>query len=160
MNETNEPITDLPGEIAPLPALEADKQQEALPDATLQAIARSVEKEMQKLQAAHSQREEELQQRQDALQQRESALKAREMHTFAQDLLSRRQLPSALLPALDCRDEESCQKSLERVELAFRSAVQQGVMERMRGSAPHLSQSQPLDALDDHAYYHATYLKT
>lgn len=116
----------------------------------------------EKFAAAENKMEQEkqaLDQHKEAMTQREKALFAREMRSFAREQLVKRSLPEALLDALCCDSEEACLESLNKVENAFRTAVQQGVVSRMRGNEPLRSDTLSLDEMDDNAYYHATYVK-
>ncbi len=124
-----------------------------------QAVAQEMAR--QKVAALSPAEQEKMQQdeREAALLAREQALTEREMRSFAREQLALRKLPEALLDALCCLNEERCLESLNRVEQAFRTAVQEGVVERMRGEEPLRSEAAPLDAMDDNAYYHATYVK-
>ena len=127
------------------------------------AVADAVAQEMARQKAAAlspaEQEKAQLDEREAALLAREQALVEREMRSFAREQLARRKLPEALLDALCCQNEECCMESLNRVEQAFRTAVQEGVVERMRGEEPLRGEAAPLDAMDDNAYYHATYVK-
>ena len=88
------------------------------------------------------------------LEAREAALVLRETRANAADMLRERGLPLGLLDALDCRDAERCQATLTAVETAFRAAVQQEVLHRMRGAPPDRGEPEPdLDSMDDAAYY-------
>ncbi len=106
-----------------------------------------------------NQEKQALDQHKEEMAQREKALFAREMRSFAREQLVKRSLPEALLDALCCDSEEACLESLNKVENAFRTAVQQGVVSRMRGNEPLRSDALSLDEMDDNAYYHATYVK-
>lgn len=151
---------------------EMPKSQEATPEEKQplsteemirQAVAQAVAEEKKAWKAPALSREEmekqQLDEREAALLAREQALAEREMRSFAREQLAQRKLPEALLDALCCKDEESCLNSLNQVEKAFRAAVQEGVVERMRGEEPLRSDAAPLDTMDDEAYYHATYVK-
>lgn len=134
----------------------------ALEEMIRQAVAAALAEEhkaMEKAVSPEAALHNELAEKEAALEEREQALKEREMRSFAREQLANRKLPEVLLDALCCRDEESCLNSLEQVEKAFRTAVQEGVVERMRGKEPLRSDAAPLDTLDDDAYYHATYVK-
>lgn len=74
--------------------------------------------------------------REDALEKRERELNRRELHARALQALSDRGLPGSLADALSYEDAPAMEASLERMESAFRTAVQQGVEQRMAGRAP------------------------
>ena len=144
----------------------AEEAQQALPaslqEMILKAVAQAVAEEKKAFQPVLSPEDEarqQLSEKEAALVQREQALSQREMRAYAREQLAARQLPDALLGALCCRDEESCIESLDKVETAFRQAVQEGVLERMRGEEPRRTAAPSLAALDDQAYYTATYQK-
>lgn len=144
----------------------ADEMQETLPAALqemiLKAVAQAVAAEKKAFQPVLSPEEtvrQQLSEKESALIEREQALIQREMRAFAREQLALRQLPDALIGALCCKDEESCTKSLDQVEKAFRTAVQEGVVERMRGQEPARGDAVSLDTMDDDAYYHFTYAK-
>ena len=102
------------------------------------AVADAVAQEMARQKAAAlspaEQEKAQLDEREAALLAREQALVEREMRSFAREQLSRRKLPEALLDALCCQNEECCMESLNRVEQAFRTAVQEGVVEAVDGT--------------------------
>lgn len=160
MNEMNEAaITSSAAEEQLQPA---DTLPSGLQDMILRAVAQAVSEEKKAFQPALSSQEKEMQQlseREAALSQREQALTQREMRAFAREQLAARQLPDVLIDALCCRDEASCTQSLDQVEKAFRTAVQEGVVERMRGQEPARGDAVSLDTMDDDAYYHFTYAK-
>lgn len=144
----------------------AEEAQETLPAALqemiLKAVAQAVSQEKKALQPALSPEEtarQQLSEKEAALAEREQALTQREMRAYAREQLAARQLPDVLIGALCCRDEESCNMSLDQVEQAFRAAVQEGVVERMRGQEPARGDAVSLDTMDDDAYYHFTYAK-
>lgn len=167
LKETIQESAHVQAENQPADAGLAPNLLEAIRQAVSQALAE--EKKAWQLQAEEAQRlalltDEEkadhlLRTREETLSAREQALTEREMRAFAREQLGKRKLPQALLDALCCKDEESCKASLEKVEKAFRSAVQQGVMERMRGQEPQHASTGSLDELDDDAYYRQTYQK-
>ncbi len=142
---------------------EAPQAETPFTPAQMQAVLQAVSDAVAAHQAAASkeaqQKEEHFAETENALSQREAAIREREMRAFAREQLLRRSLPEALLDALCCRDEESCIESLDKVETAFRQAVQEGVLERMRGEEPRRTAAPSLAALDDQAYYTATYQK-
>ena len=93
-------------------------------------------------------------QREQALAAREEALVRRELRAEALEALGQRGLPGALAEALDYRDAERVQASLDGVEAAFRKAVQLGVEERLRGVQPPAGKSAPdAEDLTDAQYY-------
>ena len=96
-----------------------------------------------------------LTQRENALDERERRLVERELRAKAVEMLAQRGLPAELADALPYSGEVACMNGLDRVEQAFRKAVQKGVDERLRGQAPAAgsgSNANP-DALSDRDYY-------
>lgn len=130
----------------------------ALQEMIRKAVAQAVAEERKALQPPVSPADE-LKEREAALAEREQALIQREMRAFAREQLALRQLPDVLIGALCCKDEACCNESLDQVEKAFRAAVQEGVVERMRGQEPARGDAVSLDTMDDDAYYHFTYAK-
>ena len=108
--------------------------------------------------AAMSQEERagyELSRREAELAERERALVRRELKALAQEKLTERGLPAELADALNCESEAECLKGVDRLERAFRQAVQSAVDERLRGKAPGLGSAGRIDPenLSDEAYY-------
>ncbi|MBQ9944030.1 MAG: DUF4355 domain-containing protein [Clostridia bacterium] len=130
----------------------------ALQEMIRKAVAQAVAEEKKAFQPTISPADE-LKEREAALAEREQALIQREMRAFAREQLALRQLPDVLIGALCCKDEACCNESLDQVEKAFRTAVQEGVVERMRGQEPARGDAVSLDTMDDDAYYHFTYAK-
>lgn len=85
---------------------------------------------------AEQKAEHERQKREEALTKREAELNRRELRATAAQTLAEKGLPAGLLECLSYQDAESCQKSIENMENAFRAAVQQGVEERIKGKPP------------------------
>lgn len=85
---------------------------------------------------AEQKAEHERQQREAALAEREKALNLRELRATAATTLAEKGLPQGLLDTLNYADAESCQKSIETMEAAFRQAVRDGVDERLKGKIP------------------------
>ncbi len=80
--------------------------------------------------------EHERQKREKELSDREAALMLRELRAEASHTLSEKNLPLLLLDCLDFSGAEKCNESIDKVETAFRAAVQAAVEDRMRGNAP------------------------
>lgn len=84
--------------------------------------------------------------REQELAKREQAIALREMRAEAAATLTEKGIPVVLLDALDYSDAENCTASIEKVEKAFRTAVQQGVEERLKGNGqPMKQQDKPAD---------------
>ncbi len=157
MNDFMDAVQEMP-QASAAPATETAPQPD-LESLVREAVAHAVAEKFSAFQAENAKTQNALEDREDAVSARENALFEREMRSFAREQLLKRKLPEALLDALCCKSEEKCLESLDKVEKAFRTAVQEGVVERMRGTEPVRSDSQPLDTMDDNAYYHATYVK-
>lgn len=153
VNEMNEAVVSSPEAETPV-----QQMPDGLQEMILKAVAQAVAEEKKAFQPPVSPADA-LKEREDALAEREQTLTEREMRAFAREQLAARQLPDALIGALCCKDEESCTQSLDQVEKAFRAAVQEGVVERMRGQEPARGDAVSLDTMDDNAYYHFTYAK-
>lgn len=98
--------------------------------------------------------EERLRERERQLAERERELTRRELRAAAVQLLTGRGLPGELAEALHIEDMESCQRSIECVERAFRQAVQEGVTRRLGAETPPMG-GMPADtaSLTDAQYY-------
>lgn len=84
--------------------------------------------------------------REKELRDREAALSLRELKATAAATLAEKGLPNELLNSLSYTDAESCNKSIEAVETAFRAAVQAGVEDRMKGKeTPKTGSAMPPD---------------
>ena len=88
-------------------------------------------------------------QREAALTQREAELNRRELRATALNTLAERGLPSTLADTLNYADADQCSASIAAIEKAFRSAVQQGVESRMKGTAPSAATSTDTALLDE-----------
>lgn len=91
--------------------------------------------------------------REAALNEREGAIARRELRAEAAKLIAERRLPPELADALSYESTESVNASLDAAERAFRSAVQLGVEERMRGQLPAAARSARSGDLSDAEYY-------
>lgn len=78
----------------------------------------------------------ELSRREAQLAEREKLLLRRELKAMALEKLAQRGLPADLAEALNYESEQACLNGLDKLESAFRAAVQQAVDERLRGEAP------------------------
>lgn len=74
--------------------------------------------------------------REAELTKREAELNRRELRATAAETLAGKNLPSSLLDLIDYSNAENCTKSIEKVEEAWRSAVQTGVEDRLKGKPP------------------------
>lgn len=100
------------------------------------------------------------QEKAEELARREQDVTRREMRLSYMEKLAQRHLPMALLDALCYDDPQKCEESLNRVESAFRAAVQQAVNSRMQGKTPEMCGSRPdYSAVSDEDYYKMTWGK-
>lgn len=60
----------------------------------------------------------------------------RELRATAYETLAEKNLPKELVDILNYSDAEQCNKSIEAVEKAFKSAVEKSVNEKLRGGNP------------------------
>ena len=70
------------------------------------------------------------------LADREAKLTERELKAAAKETLISKGLPASLADVLNYANAESCNKSIETVEAAFREAVAAGVSEKLTGGKP------------------------
>lgn len=96
--------------------------------------------------------------------QREADLNAREMQIYLRELragavqqLLQRGLPEELSGAINYASEESVQESMNAVENAFRSAVQAGIEQRLRGGMPCRARGANDAEVSDADYYGARF---
>lgn len=100
------------------------------------------------------------QEKAEELARREQDVTRREMRLSFMEKLTQRRLPMALLDALCYEDPEKCEESLNRVESAFRAAVQQAVNSRMQGKTPENCGSRPdYSVISDEDYYKMTWMQ-
>lgn len=79
--------------------------------------------------------EYEKEQAEKKLAKREADITRRELQATAKDILADRGLPIELFATLDYSDAETCNKSIDAVEKAFKAAVENAVDERIKASA-------------------------
>lgn len=70
------------------------------------------------------------------IEKREKEITARELKATAYETLAEKGLPKELVEILNYSDAESCNKSIEAVEMAFQSAVAKAVNLKLRGGKP------------------------
>ena len=73
------------------------------------------------------------------LESREQKVLLRELKVDAKEALAERGLPASLAGVLDYSDKEALESSIDEVEKVFRSAVEVGVKDRLRGTTPRAS---------------------
>ncbi|MCH4169406.1 MAG: DUF4355 domain-containing protein [Streptococcaceae bacterium] len=77
----------------------------------------------------------EKQQQDEALAQREADITRRELRAQSLEQLAEKELPKELIDVVVLTDAEACNKSIEGIEKAFRSAVETAVNKRLAASA-------------------------
>ena len=97
----------------------------------------------------------EMSRREAELNEREKQLVRREVKAMAIEKLNERGLPRELADALSCESEAECLKSIDRIERAFREAVQKSVDERLRGEVPAAGMGRRIDedSMTDAEFY-------
>jgi len=97
----------------------------------------------------------ELSRREAELAEREKQLLRRELKAMALEKLAERGLSADLADALNYDSEQACLNGLDKLERAFRAAVQQAVDERLRGDTPAMGTNRRMDAesMSDAEYY-------
>lgn len=104
--------------------------------------------------------EEKLREREAQIAQRERELVRRELVALAAELLAAKGLPGELAEVLRLEDADGCQRSVECVERAFRSAVQDGVTRRLGAETPPMGGMAVDPAALTDAQYYTGLLKT
>ena len=77
-----------------------------------------------------------LDQREQELANREQAIARKELTAEAKTMLSERGLPVELVAVVDLSDAEAVTESVASIQKTWEDAVQKGVSDRMKGSAP------------------------
>lgn len=113
-------------------------QAQAKWDKDLQSRLEAAKTEAEKLAKMNAEQKAqyEREKRETELAKREGEITRRELRATALESLAEKGLPKQLAELLNYTDAESTQKSLEAAEKAFREAVEAGVNERLKGSAP------------------------
>lgn len=79
------------------------------------------------------------------LAEREAEINKHELEATAKNTLADKGLPKELAGILNYTDAESCKKSIDQVEKAFRRAVQDAVSDRLKGGEPMKKAGQPTE---------------
>lgn len=79
---------------------------------------------------------EEARTREENLTKREAEITRRELRAQALSDLAEQQMPSELADLLDYTDAEACAESIKKIRGVWQKAVQKGVEQRVKGSAP------------------------
>lgn len=79
---------------------------------------------------------EEARTREENLTKREAEITRRELRAQALSDLAEQQMPSELADLLDYTDADACAESIKKIRGVWQKAVQKGVEQRVKGSAP------------------------
>ncbi|HPJ01780.1 MAG TPA: DUF4355 domain-containing protein [Candidatus Limiplasma sp.] len=109
--------------------------------AEAQLIKAKKEAEELALMTAEQRAEHRMAEREAALAEREDTLRRSEVRAGAVQLLLKKGLPAGLADTLAYADADSASAAIDTLEQAFRTALQQGIEERMKGMAPAASVS-------------------
>ena len=83
-----------------------------------------------------------LDQREQELADREKAIARKELTAEARSMLSERDLPVELVDVVNLTDADSVTESINAIQKSWEAAVQKGVSDRLKGSAP-IKSAQP-----------------
>lgn len=92
-------------------------------------------KKLAKMNADEKQRYQ-AEQKEAELAEREALLVKKEMTAEAKAMLSERDLPMELVSVIDLTNADSVKQSIDSIQKTWEKAVQKGVEERIKGSAP------------------------
>ena len=93
------------------------------------------------------------QKRVSELEKREAELNKRELMTTAKETLISKNLPPELAIALDYKDADACNKSIDAVSKVFEDAVQKAVEDRIKGGKPFKKASDNNKLTDEELIY-------
>ena len=98
-----------------------------------------------------------LDQREQELANREQAIARKELTAEAKVMLSERGLPVELVAVVDLSNAESVTESVASIQKTWEDAVQKGVSDRMKGSAPIKTAPQNNNELTKAQFYRMTH---
>ena len=98
-----------------------------------------------------------LDQREQELANREQVLARKELTAEAKAMLSERGLPVELVAVVDLSNAESVTESVASIQKTWEDAVQKGVSDRMKGSAPIKTAPQNNNELTKAQFYRMTH---
>lgn len=117
-----------------------DAVTKAVKEAKDQWEAQQKEKQSEAQKLAKMSKEErgeyETQKKEKELADREAELSKRELMSTAKETLIAKGLPAELAIALDYKDADACNKSIDSIGKAFEGAVQKAVEDRIKGGKP------------------------
>jgi len=109
-------------------------------------------KKLSKMNADEKQKYQ-LDQREQELANREQAIARKELTAEAKTMLSERGLPVELVAVVDLSDAEAVTESVASIQKTWEDAVQKGVSDRMKGSAPIKTAPQDNNELTKAQFY-------
>ena len=95
----------------------------------------------------------EIQKKEKEFAEREAQLIKRELMSTAKETLIQKGFPPELAIALDYKDAEACNKSIETIGRIFENAVQAKVEQRIKGGTPFKKASGDSGATDEELIY-------
>ena len=98
-----------------------------------------------------------LDQREQELANREQVLARKELTAEAKTMLSERGLPIELVAVVDLSNAEAVTESVASIQKTWEDAVQKGVSDRMKGSAPIKTAPQQSTGLTKAQFYRMTH---
>ena len=98
-----------------------------------------------------------LDQREQELANREQAIARKELTAEAKAMLSERGLPVELVAVVDLSNAEAVTESVASIQKTWEDAVQKGVSDRMKGSAPIKTAPQNSNELTKAQFYRMTH---
>lgn len=98
-----------------------------------------------------------LDQREQELANREQAIARKELTAEAKAMLSERGLPVELVSVVDLSNAEAVTESVASIQKTWEDAVQKGVSDRMKGSAPIKTAPQQSTELTKAQFYRMTH---
>ena len=98
-----------------------------------------------------------LDQREQELADREQAIARKELTAEAKAMLSERGLPVELVAVVDLSNAEAVTESVASIQKTWEDAVQKGVSDRMKGSAPIKTAPQNNNELTKAQFYRMTH---
>ena len=98
-----------------------------------------------------------LDQREQELANREQAIARKELTAEAKAMLSERGLPVELVAVVDLSNAETVTESVASIQKTWEDAVQKGVSDRMKGSAPIKTAPQNNNELTKAQFYRMTH---
>ena len=98
-----------------------------------------------------------LDQREQELANREQAIARKELTAEAKAMLSERGLPVELVSVVDLSNAEAVTESVASIQKTWEDAVQKGVSDRMKGSAPIKTAPQNSNELTKAQFYRMTH---